>query len=443
MKRGQAALLVVGVLALAIALQLARLGWSVSSDVLWAEDGLIFFHQASTMGFFETLTDTYTNYLVVIEHLIAGAATLVPVRDAALAISMMSAAVVAVTGLAVWLASAAYIRNVWLRGTLAVVTVLAPFAGIESLNSASYVAWFMLFACFWMLLWRPAGWVGTVFAAIFLLLTGLSSPGVWFFAPLVLLRALAAADRRDVAILAGWALGAFAQIPPILADNEAVVAPTWSHYIPTDYLQRVVTESPFGLRLGGDLWIALGWALPIGLAIVGVVGLIFGLRRASYGARWVSGLAVTISLAMFLVAIYQRALGLEIRWPVGSYHELDSRYVIVPALLLISAAMVLLESSAARSPRRDWFRWAAGATVGLLLISVTVSFWTRELDIRGVPWKLGVEQAAARCALDEVETVRIPIAPPATTWYSELPCSDLKGEISAPGDARSHSILRR
>jgi hypothetical protein len=417
------------VLVIAIVLQLARLGWSVSSDVLWAEDGAIFLHQAVTQSFFDAITQTYSEYLVVIDHLIVWAATLVPLRDTALAISILSAAVVGITGLAVWLASAAYVRNLYLRGTLAVVTVLAPFAGVESLNSASYVAWFMLFACFWLLLWRPAGWGGTTFAAIFLLLTGLSSPGVWFFLPLVVLRVIAMRDHRDVAILAGWAMGAFAQVLAILLSNEAVVDPAWSHYIPTDYLQRVVTEAPFGLRLGGDLWIVLGWALPTALAVAGLIGLSIGLRRSTVGARWVAGLAVAISVAMFVAAIYQRAVGLEVRWPSGSYHELYSRYVIVPALLLISAAIVLLDSSTVRAMRQKWFPWAAGGTVGILLISVAVSFWTQELNIRGVPWKSGIDQAASRCVAEGTENVQIPIAP-APTWFVELPCDEVVGASS-------------
>lgn len=64
-------------------------------------------------------------------------------------------------------------------------------AGVESIDSAAYVLWYMLFASFWILLWRPASWGGTIFASVFILIIELSTPGVWFFLPVVVARVIA------------------------------------------------------------------------------------------------------------------------------------------------------------------------------------------------------------------------------------------------------------
>ncbi len=71
------------------------------------------------------------------------------------ATSTLAALAAAVSGLAVWVASAGHIRSPYLRLALAAATVLAPVSGLESTDSGSYASWYLLFASFWLLLWRP------------------------------------------------------------------------------------------------------------------------------------------------------------------------------------------------------------------------------------------------------------------------------------------------
>lgn len=95
MERWEAGLLLVSLLAVAIVLQLARLGWSSSLNVLWAEDGRIFMQEALTHSVLHALIATYGNYLVLAPRLIAEVASLAPLRDAPAAVSILSAATVA------------------------------------------------------------------------------------------------------------------------------------------------------------------------------------------------------------------------------------------------------------------------------------------------------------------------------------------------------------
>ena len=428
LSRWELGLIVGALLAIAVVLQLARLGWSASLNSLWAEDGPIYMQEALTQDLWHAVASTYATYLVVVPRLIAEVAALAPLEQVPAAVSILSGLTVGLSGLAVWCASGAHVRNPWLRGTLAALTVLTPVAGLESIDSAAYVPWYMLFACFWLLLWRPTSWKGTAFASGFLLLTGLSTPGVWFFAPLAALRALAARDRADFAILGSYAAGALAQVPVLAFSDETAVTPIWTHDIWTDYLQRVVDGAPLGLRLGGNAWDELGWPLLIALLLGGAVAFAIGFRRSGAGARWIAAIALPTSLAMFVVSLYQRAVGEAMLWPEGFHNGAGSRYAIVPALLAISAALVLIDSSERRrpAPARRRHLGVASAAVAVLAIALVSSFWARELSVRGAPpWDDAIDAAARECEANGGTEVAIHTSPPG--FGMQLPCEQLPG----------------
>jgi hypothetical protein len=428
--RWEEATIVVGLLVLAIVFQLARLGWSASLNSLWAEDGPIYMQQALTHGVWHAVTATYATYLVVGPRLIAEVASLAPLREVPAAVSIVSALVVGLSGLAVWHASGAHIRTPHLRGILVALTVLSPVAGLESIDSAAYVPWYMLFATFWILLWRPRTRWGTGLACAFVLLTGLSTPGVWFFAPLALLRALAVRDRRDAAILGFYGLGAAIQIPVLAFNQEPAVEPAWTSDIWTTYLQRVVDGAPFGLRLGGHAWEHLGWPLLIFLVLAGIAAFAAGWRYSTPAARWIAAIAVPTSLVMFVVSVYQRAVGAQMVWAERMFTTGGSRYAIVPALLLVSAALALLDGAMRRQPGNRRLTWVGFATVAVLAVALAGSFWVRETTVRGAPpWDASLHAAAAQCKAAGTTEVVLQTSPPG--FAMQLPCDQL--DSFAPG----------
>jgi hypothetical protein len=429
--RGEAAIVLLALLALAVVLQLLRVGPSEALDSLWAEDGQIFLQGAISQSFWHTVFTPYAGYLVLAPRLVGEAGALAPLRDAAAAVAVASGIVVALSGLAVWCASAAHLRNPYLRGTLVALTVLAPVAGLESVASGSYVLWYMLFASFWLLLWRPATTLGAVLASLFLLATGLSTPGLWFFAPLAALRALAARDRRDLLIVGSFGIGAAVQVPVIANNSEAAVEPLWSADIWTAYVQRVVDGAAFGERLGGVAWAELGWPFLAVLLVGAVAGLHFGLRRATPAGRWLAAIAIPTSLLMFVVSAYQRAVGSQMIWPAGVHFGNGGRYAIVPALLLVSVALVLIDQSVRQRPEASRPPWAAVAVAALLLVGLAASFDVRDSAARGTPpWGAALDSAAAACAAEGVPEARVPTSPPG--FGVIVPCDDLPSPSDAP-----------
>jgi hypothetical protein len=410
---------------LAILAQMLRIGWSISLHSLWAEDGAVYFSGAVHSGVGGSLFDTYATYLVFIPRLIGEIGGLVPLQDAPAAMSIASGAMVALSGWVVWEATAGLIESPWLRGALVLLTVLAPVGGLESTDSGAYVPWYMLFATFWILLWRPRTTLAAGGAGFFALLTGLSSPGVWFFIPVALLRALAYRDRRDGLVLAGYSAGALVQIPVLALNKEEAVTPLWTHDIWTAYLQRIVDGAFLGLKLGGKAWEHLGWTLLIVLLVVLIGALAYGITRTNLTARLLALLAIPISIVMFVVSVYQRAVGAEMVWPHGFWDEAAGRYAIVPALLLFSVAAVMIDRRSRRREGESRPQWMAWALAGLAIVSVAFSFHVEEPAARGAPpWEASLEHSAEVCESEppEAET-GVATSPPG--WSLNIPCSDL------------------
>ena len=380
-------------------------------------------HQSLTEGTIDAVFSPIAKYLVLVPRLIGEAATIVPLRDAPTAVSCLSALAVAISGLVVWLATAGHIRNRGLRAALAVATVLVPVSGLESLDSAVYVSWYMLFATFWVLLWRPATRWGAALAGLFVLATALSNPGVWFLIPLALLRGLAYRDRRDAAILGGFALGALVQIPVMALNDEPVPDPAWSHDIVTAYLQRVLDGGVFGQHLGGAAWAHLGWPFLGSLAILAVAVLTVGLRRTGAGPRLFALIAVPTSVAMFFASAYQRALGPALIWPMDAYNGAGGRYAIVPSLLLLSTGLVVVDSLLQDRPEWRPGRLIAAAAIGLIAVAVVTSFDMSSPGVRGTPtWEDELAGAAEACTRDGSPEATVPIAPNGVGFTVELPC---------------------
>jgi len=423
--------LIASLLVLAVVLQLLRIGMSASLDSLWAEDGPIFLQAALFESFWDAVTSPYAGYLVLVPRLIGEAAGLASPEDAAAIVSILSAAVVALSGLAVWYAAAGHIRNPYLRGLLAALTVLTPVASLESIDSAAYVAWYMLFATFWLLFWRPRTTWGATLGGLFILATALSSPGVWFFLPLVALRALTIRDRRDLTIVASYAIGAAIQVPIVASNQGGTTDPSWTSEIWAAYVQRIVDGAAFGQELGGTLWAHLGVPFLLLLCLAAAVALLALLRRSGPAGRWLAAVAIPTSLVIFVVSVYQRAVGSEMGWGSGGFGGAGGRYTIVPALLLISAALALIEDSPWKRRWRGGLSMAGLAAAGLLALSIVTSFDERDYVTRGTPpWEAAVKDAAAKCWAESLPEVMVPTSPP--SFGMQVPCGRIAGLAEKP-----------
>jgi hypothetical protein len=423
LSRWEGAILVTALLALGVVLQLARLGFPGALNTIWAEDGPIYLQGALTQGFFDAVFSPYAGYLVVGPRLIGETANLVPLDYAPAALAIVSALVACLSGLAVWFAASGHVRNPYLRGALALATAFCAVAGQETLDSAAYAPWYTLVATFWILFWRPRTMTGAVLGGLLVLLTGLSTPGVWFFLPIAFLRALAIRDRRDATIVGFYGVGAAVQIPVVLGQEQG--DPLWVSEIWTGFMQRIVDAGIFGERLGGALWSELGWPFLTVLGIAVLIGLAIGLRRALPSASWFAALAIPTGVLIFFISVYQRTVGPNIFWSPGTSGGTASRYVMVPALLLLSAGVVLIDGMLRRRRGEEarGLSWPVVATVGVMLLAIVTSF-DMSGEIRDSPkWDDSLREAGRVCLAEDGEAAGIPTSPEPFGVY--LPCDQV------------------
>ena len=195
-----------------VVVQLARMWPSKPLNSIWEEDGYIFLSDSLRWGFFHGLATPFSGYLNTVTRLVAAPTSLLPLSWYAPVMAVSGAAIVAASALVVWQASAAHIEHRLLRGVLASMVVLVPIAGVDSLANVTFSIWFLVFACFWVLLWRPTTRAGVIVAALFLFVSALSNGEMLLLLPLAALRGLALRTRSDAVILGGYGCGMAIQL---------------------------------------------------------------------------------------------------------------------------------------------------------------------------------------------------------------------------------------
>jgi hypothetical protein len=436
------ALICAGLAGLCIVVQLVRMWSSVPLDSIWAEDAGTWLADALSRGFFDALTTTYNGYLQTSSRLVGEPVALLPVDWFAAVMAICGAAIVTGCAFLVWRASAGHIESPQLRAALAAMVVLLPVVGVESLDNVTNSIWFLLFASFWVLLWRPTTFARAAAAAGFVFVAALSNAAIVVFAPLWLLRLVAVRDRRDAIIVAAFALGvaiqlAFSWSAPVQGEGgtqlgpslAAVFSPHWDWSLVPAYAQRVIGGAVAGQRINAFLWEHLGTALEVALA-AGLLAFVVFSASGVARTRVVVPLTVAASVGLFLVVGYRRwfPFGMAFTWPHGSSNTTQAHYMVTPTLLLLSALFVQLDARPRLVSPSGWNRLRAVA-VAVVFIAALVSFDVGESSVRGSPtWSEAVDAGRLRCARAGVADVVLPVAPRRLISYpARIPCSKLGG----------------
>jgi hypothetical protein len=431
------ALVCAGIAVLCISIQLTRMWSSVPLDSIWAEDGGTWLADAMTRGFLDALTTTWDGYLQTSSRLVAEPVSLLPVAWFAAAMALCGAAIVTGCAFLVWRASAGHIESPRLRAALAAMVVLLPVVGVESLDNVTNSIWFLLFASFWVLLWRPRTFARAAAAGGFIFVVALSNSAIVVFAPLWLLRLIAIRDRRDTIIVAGFAVGTAVQLafsgsgPGVGEAGRFTLfpfSPHWDWSLLPAYAQRIVGGAVGGQRINGFLWVNLGTAQEVvmGAALLLFAGFsLFGASRT----RVVVPITIAASLGLFLVLGYRRwfPLGMVFTWPHGSSSAAAAHYMITPTLLLLSALFVQLDARPRLVSAGAWNKLLVGTVLVLFVVSLA-SFDVSDRTSRGSPtWSEALDAGRATCAHTNVADVALPIAPRSTlgSYQARIPCSDL------------------
>jgi hypothetical protein len=428
-----------GLALLCVVIQLARMWSSVPLNSIWAEDGHIWIPDAMSRGVLDALTTTYNGYLQTSSRLVAEPVAVLPVGWFAPVMAVCGAAIVTGCAFVVWRASAGHIKSAQLRILLAAMVVLLPVVGTETLDNVTNSIWWLLFASFWILLWRPTTFARAAAAASFILVAALSNAAIVLFAPILILRAIAARDRRDALIIGAYALGvatqlAFSWNAPVQGEggahldpiSAALFSPHWDWSLVPAYAQRVIGGAVAGQTINAFLWENSGTPLEValGAALLGLVAFsAFGPTRS----RVLVPVTVAASFGMFLIIGYRRwyPFGMGFTWPHGTSNTRAAHYMVTPTLLLLSALFVQLDTRPRLVASAVWSRLRVG-TVLIVLAIALASFEVGDAAIRGKPtWSDSLDAGRLQCAVADRDHVRVPIAPRVFGFFAPIPCNRL------------------
>lgn len=397
---------------------LVRQAGNPSWNTLFGEDGSGFlpralFHPLSA------LAQPLNGYVQFAPQLIADAVTRLPLEYAAPGLAVGGALVASACALFVARASGGHIRSRGIRYLLAVAVVLLPIAPIELAANAVDTPWYLMFASFWALLWRPSSRAGLAAAALVCFGAMSSQFVAILLAPLVLARLIALPRLWEQAPAGGWLAGLAMQVPALLRQQPAQLrgsaAPALGFYA-----DHVLTGALAGWHLARALAVEVGGA---GVAVVAgcVVAAvaIWALIRGDGRVRMFVVAAMLLGLTEAVIPVMSRLWVAQL--PVSASWLPGSRYTAGPILLTVSAGVVVVDACLRRTGMQR--EKAAHATAVVLLVVILAAGWVADFRYHTIrsdspPWSAVVSGFDKSCR-------KLPSSAylPVPELRTNLPCS--------------------
>lgn len=377
-------------------LQVDRQPGVPSWDSIWQEDGGIFLSDALARPFFSTLADPYNAYLHLAPRLIAGAAAALPLKGAAVVLSVGSALVVSVLSVYVYFASSSLLRSTAARVVLSGLFVLLPAMAYETTANAANVHWYLLFACFWVFLVREDGSPWVVAGAAVAVAAVLSDPMAGLFLPLAVLQGIQSRSWRGRLVPIVFCLGLAIQLLMGAAEEApAPYASSYWHDLPGIFALRVAGSLLVGDRYLPTLWKEVGWAFAYtSLAVVTLVAA-YAFFKASLPSRFYLGISFVYSIAFLAVPVMLR--GTENFLTRQGFNLNGSRYTVVPILFLVLVVLLALQEPEPRLPGETW-RKVQYAFALLAFALVITNYSNFAVRTPGPSWRANLTAARAVCA---------------------------------------------
>lgn len=365
---------------------LIRQAGTPSWSTLWAEDGSVFLPRALSAPAASIFRED-AGYFQLVPQLIADAVARFPMRDAAAGFAVAGALVASSCAVFVFHASHGHIARPGLRVLLACSVVLLPTAVIEIANSGVDAPWYLMYALFWALLWRPASRQGMALAGLIAFMTMASNILNVLYLPLAVARVLALPRAREQAVTFGWLAGTAFQVPGIVQSREPHgigPVPAGLHF----YGQHVLVAAVAGWPLARGLQDITSIPASIALAAV-AVGAVAIWAAHSGGPRLrvfvvaAMGMGLILSIIPALVRAWVAPAVSTGIWVPGS------RYT-ASAILLIDAVAVTGVDAFLRGKIIQFRRaWRCGPVL-ILIIGLGTgwvsSFRYNNLRSPGPPW---------------------------------------------------------
>jgi hypothetical protein len=389
---------------------------------LWAEDGRVFLTGA--LGDFpRTFFEQNGGYLHLVPRAIAGIVALLPVPEAAAGMAVGSAAAIVLIAGFVYAASSEVLESRTMRLGLAATVLLAPVPGHELLANTTNLHFYLLFACFWALLWQGETAVAIGTRGLVVGATALSDPISALFLPLAIVAPVARRSVRAL-VVSGLLLAGLLTQFAIIAGG-ARPERNWGFRLgalPDVFGLRVTGGLLVGDRFLGDAWAAYGRAFAYGAFLAAAVVIIVLLLRSDRRTVAFALIALGYAGLFFCVQLVGRGTGGIDPEVHGS--RLDAaRYILVPFLLLTTTILALVDRGYARRHTSRPWAWARRAALLWLVALLAVNYSVTNDRSRGPRWDRELRSASTKCLAAGASSVRVLVAPsPPRVWFATVPC---------------------
>ena len=381
-------------------------------DTLWAEDGSVFLFPWANGAGWSSVLAPYDGYLHFVPRLLAGLIyAFSDVRGYADSVIVSSCLVYGVVAGLVYVFS---------RFVLALITVLAPVAGWESMHNLANLHWFLLWITPWLLLASPRSRVGLVLMSLLALAIALTEVQAVVLVPLVLWL-WKKRDRWPIFI--AFATGLIAQGVSVLLNPRVRVpapSPPWDS-VAVGYL----------LNSGISFWDSRRTDMTAMIVhfgfVVGVVAIVPFLVAFTL-AFWRGNPQVrTATVTLLLASSVGWTIAFVInhdpnyyysRIPIDSSHPLTLvRWATASQMFLVASVPLAVGVLALHNS--IWQRWAPLMMVSMVAVMGT-SLVQEGHPRGGLPWHAAVDSAEHLCQATSITSVDIPIQP--VNWFLVLPC---------------------
>lgn len=399
------------------AAQLVRQPGAPSWDTIWAEDGSIFATEALGGTWEASLYKSYAGYVQLVSRALALPLRLLPPSWWAAWLATSSAFVISLLAVFVYRALGSFAPAKSLRALVAATAALSPAMWHEANTNIANLGWPLLFAAFWALLFRSTSRRAIVARSAVLVATALTTTLAVVYLPLALL--LAWQRRRSRGELSAFGSFVIAMAAQIALDRST---PTGDlvrsgRDLAEVYFVRVLGSATIGERWLERLWTQVHFRLGIALAIGFAAFFILVGRKVRPSERWVPLLAIGASALLFAVPVWIR--GTEAMRLQQAFTLNGSRYVIVPALLLVSAAALAVESTGSR-----WLRSLLALQMVVVLVT---SLGLANPRSEGPRWRKAVAEAQLACSSQAPDAeVGVQATPAADQWKVHTTCGRLR-----------------
>ncbi len=403
------------------------LGWRSfpgPRDIIWAEDGPNFLHDALAGSWISTVLNPYAGYMHLVPRTIASLVVQQPVGRWPLAIAVISIAIRAAIAVFAWHATSGHIPSKLARAAISIVVVTIPLGGAEVLNNLANLHWYLLFACLPAVLWRPRGWFGIVVQCVVVVSGVLSDPLALLLTPVVVLRIIALSRWRD-RIVCGTFLGAAAIQFAVVMGTTRVRGPGMTvGEIYQAYVIRTVDPAFAGISVADWAW-SNGRAFGLVLSTVVVLAILVGglLRPGPHRGLILTSAGFSVVLYAFIAGLSMSA-ALLLPEPSLSV-VMGGRYGFVAGLFLLTATIAACWAMVHFSRRSRPAFIALVTVLSLLYLSGVVdAYGYRSKDASVQGWREAVASAAQECQSSTADQVSLPIDP--AGWLMDVPCAVLE-----------------